>query len=288
MESGDLKIFQAVARKGSISKAAESLHYVQSNVTNRIQQLERQLQIQLFYRTNRGMTLTPAGENLLKDADRILQLLHEAQKTAQEAGDPNGPLRIGSLETAAAVHLPQFFTEYCSRCPKVQLSLSTGDTHTLVQHVLHYELDGAFVYGPVEYEDLEQVAVFQEELVLVSNKREGSLQDLLREPILYFATGCSHRRKIKNILKEEAVPAHKIIEFGTLEAIIGAVQAGMGVSFLPASAVRYFQNRKNLFLHELPEQFRDMNISFIYRSDLFLTSAFEELLNGLKALPNGR
>ncbi len=118
MESGDLKIFQAVARKGSISKAAESLHYVQSNVTNRIQQLERQLQTQLFYRTNRGMTLTPAGENLLKDADRILQLLHEAQKTAQEAGDPNGPLRIGSLETAAAVHLPQFFHRLLQPLPE--------------------------------------------------------------------------------------------------------------------------------------------------------------------------
>ncbi|UZD75936.1 LysR family transcriptional regulator [Bacillus siamensis] len=288
MESGDLKIFQAVARKGSISKAAESLHYVQSNVTNRIQQLERQLQTQLFYRTNRGMTLTPAGESLLKDADRILQLLYEAQKNAQEAGHPNGPLRIGSLETAAAVHLPQFFTEYCRRYPKVLLSLSTGDTHTLVQRVLQYELDGAFVYGPVEHEDLKQSAVFQEELIVVSNVREGSLQNLLREPILFFAAGCSHRRKIKNILKEEAVPEHKIIEFGTLEAIIGAVQAGLGVSFLPASAARYFKNRENLFHHQLPERFRDMNISFIYRRDLFLTSAFEELLNGLKALPNGR
>ncbi|MBD0406504.1 LysR family transcriptional regulator [Bacillus sp. 1021] len=288
MESGDLKIFQAVARKGSISKAAESLHYVQSNVTNRIQQLERQLQTQLFYRTNRGMTLTPAGESLLKDADRILQLLYEAQKNAQEAGHPNGPLRIGSLETAAAVHLPQFFTEYCRRYPKVQLSLSTGDTHTLVQRVLQYELDGAFVYGPVEHEDLKQSAVFQEELIVVSNVREGSLQNLLREPILFFAAGCSHRRKIKNILKEEAVPEQKIIEFGTLEAIIGAVQAGLGVSFLPASAARYFKNRENLFHHQLPERFRDMNISFIYRRDLFLTSAFEELLNGLKALPNGR
>ncbi|MFT7820504.1 LysR family transcriptional regulator [Bacillus siamensis] len=288
MESGDLKIFQAVARKGSISKAAESLHYVQSNVTNRIQQLERQLETQLFYRTNRGMTLTPAGESLLKDADRILQLLYEAQKNAQEAGHPNGPLRIGSLETAAAIHLPQFFTEYCRRYPKVQLSLSTGDTHTLVQRVLQYELDGAFVYGPVEHEDLKQSAVFQEELIVVSNVREGSLQNLLREPILFFAAGCSHRRKIKNILKEEAVPEHKIIEFGTLEAIIGAVQAGLGVSFLPASAARYFKNRENLFHHQLPERFRDMNISFIYRRDLFLTSAFEELLNGLKALPNGR
>ncbi|PIK32625.1 LysR family transcriptional regulator, partial [Bacillus siamensis] len=147
---------------------------------------------------------------------------------------------------------------------------------------------GAFVYGPVEHEDLKQSAVFQEELIVVSNVREGSLQNLLREPILFFAAGCSHRRKIKNILKEEAVPAQKIIEFGTLEAIIGAVQAGLGVSFLPASAARYFKNRENLFHHQLPERFRDMNISFIYRRDLFLTSAFEELLNGLKALPNGR
>lgn len=75
MESGDLRIFQAVAREGSITKAAQMLNYVQSNVTNRIQYLEAQLRIPLFRRSNRGMTLTPAGENLLGYADKILTLL---------------------------------------------------------------------------------------------------------------------------------------------------------------------------------------------------------------------
>ncbi|KXZ15150.1 LysR family transcriptional regulator [Bacillus nakamurai] len=277
MESGDLKVFQAVAREGSISKAAKSLHYVQTNVTNRIQQLERQLNTQLFYRTNRGIKLTAAGESLLKDADRILQLLHQAQTSAQLTDLPKGPLRVGSLETAAAVHLPKFFAAYYERYPEVNLSLSTGDTHTLVQNVLHYELDGAFVYGPVVHEDLKQIAVFQEELVLVSNERESALQNKLQKPILFLAAGCSHRQKIKSFLEEEGITTDKIIEFGTLEAIIGAVAAGMGVSFLPASACRYFKNRENIYLHELPSGFRNMNISFIYRRDLFLTAAFEKM-----------
>ncbi len=72
IESGDLKIFQAVAREGSITKAAQSLNYVQSNVTARIQVMERNLKLPLFIRTNRWMTLTPAGEILLKYANHSL------------------------------------------------------------------------------------------------------------------------------------------------------------------------------------------------------------------------
>lgn len=83
MESSDLKIFQAVAREGSITKAAQVLNYVQSNVTSRIQQLEAQLNVPLFRRSNRGMTLTSAGENLLEYADTILTLLDEAVKSTQ-------------------------------------------------------------------------------------------------------------------------------------------------------------------------------------------------------------
>lgn len=65
MEISDLKIFQTVAKEGSITEAAQILNYVQSNVTTRIQDLENQLKVPLFRRSNRGMTLTPAGENLL-------------------------------------------------------------------------------------------------------------------------------------------------------------------------------------------------------------------------------
>lgn len=93
MESGDLKIFQAVAREKSITKAADALNYVQSNVTNRIHKLESHLNTKLFYRTNRGMILTASGENVLTYANNILHLLKEAEKSAQLTEYPKGPLR---------------------------------------------------------------------------------------------------------------------------------------------------------------------------------------------------
>ncbi|BFH14280.1 hypothetical protein J6TS7_62860 [Paenibacillus dendritiformis] len=126
MESGELKIFQAVAREGSITKAAQALNYVQSNVTTRIQQLEAELKTPLFRRSNRGMTLTPAGKNLLEYADRILSLLDEAEKSARYSEHPSGPLRIGSIETAAVTHLTPLLKTYCLQYPDVQLSLRLG------------------------------------------------------------------------------------------------------------------------------------------------------------------
>lgn len=88
MESGDLKIFQAVAREGSITKAAQMLNYVQSNVTARVHKLEEDLNIRLFHRTNRGMKLTAAGENLLQYADQVLSLLDKAEKSTRMSRQP--------------------------------------------------------------------------------------------------------------------------------------------------------------------------------------------------------
>jgi DNA-binding transcriptional LysR family regulator len=82
LESGDLRVFQAVANEGSITKAAAKLNYVQSNVTSRIQQLETDLQTVLFHRHNRGMTLTSSGKSLLEYANKILGLLEEASKAS--------------------------------------------------------------------------------------------------------------------------------------------------------------------------------------------------------------
>ncbi|SPU04371.1 LysR family transcriptional regulator [Bacillus subtilis] len=90
MESGDLKIFQAVAREGSITKAAQMLNYVQSNVTARVHNLEEDLNIRLFHRTNRGMKLTAAGENLLQYADQVLSLLDQAEKSTRMSRQPKG------------------------------------------------------------------------------------------------------------------------------------------------------------------------------------------------------
>ncbi|MER0467986.1 LysR family transcriptional regulator [Bacillus cabrialesii subsp. cabrialesii] len=278
MESGDLKIFQAVAREGSITKAAQMLNYVQSNVTARIHNLEEDLNTRLFHRTNRGMKLTVAGENLLQYADQVLALLNEAEKSAKMSQQPKGPLRIGSLETTAVTHLPEHAASFLRRFPEVDLSVNTADTHNLIQQVLDHKVDGAFVYGPVEHTDIRQIPVSRDELVLISS-REGTAEDMLRQPMLFFGAGCSHRTRVKRLLEEAGVQHQKIIEFGTLEAIVRGVSAGLGTALLPKSAVDCYEQRTNVWIHQLPAAYQDLEILFIYRKDFFITNAFQRFMD---------
>lgn len=283
MESGDLRIFQAVAREGSITKAAQMLNYVQSNVTTRIQHLEAQLKTPLFRRSNRGMALTPAGENLLGYADKILTLLDEAVKSTQYSDQPAGPLRIGSIETTAVIHLTPLLAEYQSRYPDVNLSLTTGVTHALLQKVLDYELDGAFVYGPVDDPDIEHVAAFEEELVLISEPGKSDMYELLTKPMLFFDVGCTHRAKAESFLRGTGLTTYQIMEFGTLAVILDGVSSGLGVSMLPRSSIAKAEEKGIIASHRLPEEYRDLHVWFVHRHDSIYSSALTRLIQLVEA-----
>ncbi|WP_199614546.1 LysR family transcriptional regulator [Paenibacillus alkalitolerans] len=282
MESGDLRIFQAVAREGSITKAASRLGYVQSNVTARIQQLELELQRPLFHRSKRGMTLTSAGQNLLEHADKILYLLDAAQKQMINNDIPNGSIKLGSVETAAAVYLPSIMLNYRKQYPEVKLSLFSGYTNELVQKVIRYELDGAFVNGPIQHPELDQFPVFQEEIVLISEPGSGDLTQVLNKPLLFFGVGCYVRERFESWLKEEGIPVPEIMEFGTLEAIIGGVAAGLGTSILPRSTVRKWEAEGALRVHDIPKKYSRATVYFIYRRDHFFTCAFTKFVEQIK------
>lgn len=278
MESGDLRIFRAVAEEGSITRAAQRLQYVPSNVTGRIRQLEEGLQTPLFIRSNRGMELTPAGERLLGYARQILNLLDEAEKSVQAEDAPRGPLRIGAIESAAAAHLPGRLAAYYARYPHVSLSLATGNSRVLMQQVLDRELDGAFVYGPVPHSQLEQIPSYDEELVLLSEAGAASLQEQLQKPMLILSTGCTHRSRVERLLAEAGVQHPQIMEFGSLEAVLGGVASGLGVALLPRSNTVQIPNGKNIEALTLPESYREVVVYFIYRRDVPLSSALRAFL----------
>ncbi|HXZ07142.1 MAG TPA: LysR family transcriptional regulator, partial [Paraburkholderia sp.] len=105
MDVADLKVFEAVARHGSMNRAAVELHTVQSNVTARIRALEREVGVALFQRHVRGVSLTPAGQRLVPYAARIAKLVADARLAALDDGAPNGALALGTLETTAALRL---------------------------------------------------------------------------------------------------------------------------------------------------------------------------------------
>src|SRR5437588_8998943 len=151
MELSDIQTFAAVARTGGITRAAEELNTVQSNVTQRIKALEAEIGTPPFERHSRGMALTGAGKRLLPYAQRMAALSHEAVLAARDDGEPKGPLAIGSMETTAAVRLPPLLAEFHLRFPAVRLRLRTATPADLVAGLLDGSFDSAFVYGPIEH-----------------------------------------------------------------------------------------------------------------------------------------
>ena len=115
--------------------------------------------------------------------------------------------------------------DYHRRYPNVKLSLITGHRADLVRALNEYELDGAFISGPLDYPDFDEIRAFDEELVLISEPTEA-LRDLLTKPRCSLARRY-HRKRLEQWLHEEKVGPMNIMEFGTLEAIMGGVAAGL-------------------------------------------------------------
>lgn len=287
MDLQALKIFQSVAELGSISQAARELNYAQSNITTKIQQLEANLQTTLFYRHNRGTTLTSKGEVLLSYTDELFQLLEEMKKVMSDDQTPKGPLMIGSMETTVAVRLPALLSTYYHEYPAVDLTIKTGPTEQNVQDVLQYKLDGAFVAGPIEHSNLAYKTVIEEELVLVTDTIHppfSSIKEIQNRTVLVFRKGCSYRARLEDWLHHEGVIPEKIMEFGTLDGIIGCVSAGLGISLLPKSVVAKYVQVGQIRQHSIPNRFGKVKTIFIYRKDKYMSTS---LVKFIEMLSNG-
>ncbi|MCR6631043.1 MAG: LysR substrate-binding domain-containing protein [Magnetospirillum sp.] len=155
----------------------------------------------------------------------------------REAVGEGGMLRLGSLETAAAVRLPTLLAAFHQNHPKVTLTLSTGTTEEQMQAVLDRRVDFAFVVGPVRHDRLDGVPVFSEELVLAAPAGIRAVEAANTKAMLVFRSGCAYRVRTEAWLRARGEPPRRIMEFGTLDGLLGCVAAGMGVSLLPRSIV---------------------------------------------------
>jgi DNA-binding transcriptional LysR family regulator len=281
MDISDLKVFEAVSRQGSMNRAARELHTVQSNVTARIHALERELGVSLFQRHARGVALTPAGERLLPFVGRMIQLLADAQAAAQDNGVPSGTLLVGSLQTTTALHLSAWLPHFAKTYPAVRLVLTTGTTRGLLDEVIACRLDGAFVAGPVNHPDIVQEVVFREELALVTSSSIRSPEALMGVADLktiVFQIGCSYRQRLESLFADMGIVTAKPLEFGSLEAIVSCVSAGVGVTLLPKALVASARQDGRVAVHELPAERSQVDTVFVRRSDGYLSSAMSALL----------
>jgi LysR family transcriptional regulator, cell division regulator len=281
MDAGDLRVFEVVARLGVMSKAAAELKTVPSNVTTHIRQLEEKVGVPLFRRHTKGVALTPAGERLLPYAMKIARLFEKAKSVVEDDGNPKGTLKIGSLESTAAYRLAPLISKFGTAFPAVDISLKTGTNLRLIEDVLSYDLDGAFVCGPLNHSELNQSVVFYEELMIataVGRKRFGSVSETGQLKILVKGEGCAYRKRFEDMLLRRGVNFSRN-EFGTLDAIIGCVAAGLGETLLPKTILAPAVKAKRISAHPLPAADAKVETLFIQRSDTFASRAMTAFMS---------
>ena len=257
MDLADLEIFRSVVQAGGVTRAAERLNRVQSNVTTRVRQLEADLGVQLFIREGKRLHLSAEGKLLLDYADRLLGLAQEAREAVQDAR-PRGRLRLGSMESTASVRLPVPMNEYLSRYPDVSLELRIATPRELAPAVRDGELDAALVAEPIPDAPFEKIPLFDEELVIIAAAKHPPIKspkDVNGQPVLAFEPGCPYRQRMEGWFAGSGEMSDRVIETSSYHAILGCAVAGMGISMVPRIVLRTFPDAKLLSVHAVPAQF---------------------------------
>ena len=284
MDIQDLKYFCAAASEGSLSKAAQKLHYAQSNLSTKIMHLEQELGTPLFYRNNHGVTLTPKGELLFKYATNLINLAEETLAAVKDDTTAHGMLKIGSMESTVISYLSRFLAKFHEKNPQVTVMAESGTTETILQKVLEHKLNGAFVAGPIKHPELFVKQVQMEKLCLIVSKNsvpEGNAQAALAQPLLVFPHGCSYRKALEHWMREEGLTAGKIYEFNTLSSVLASVSAGLGAAMFPESCIKQYSQYESLTVLDVPEQYALAPTVFIYRKDSFLSGAMCSFINAI-------
>ncbi len=266
MQLKSLEIFLAVVEHGSFSMAAQHLYTVQSNITNHIKKLEQELDCELLSRQN-PILVTSAGQDLLHYASKILAL-HQQCKAHFLDHEINQdiPIKIGSMETAATMRLPELFHFIFQKYPDIQLNLQTAPTRDLIDFVQQSKIDCAFVAHTDPIPNLYCLHVWTEKLLLVCSQKLAlklDRNDLQKVKFIGFKQGCSYRHIIELFLQDYQLPASQILEMNSLDGMLNCVLLGMGCAILPEKFVLNSQYFHQLKCFELSDHLAISNTYFI-------------------------
>ncbi|MDA1258409.1 MAG: LysR family transcriptional regulator [Chloroflexi bacterium] len=249
MNIAQLSTFVAVVETGSLTSAARRTGVTQPGVTRQMQRLEAELGVALLERLPTGVRATREGEQLLTYAQEALSGYGTLLAAIQDPGAPlEGRLRIIASTTPGEYLVPELATGFSDRHPAVTTEVFVADTTAVIDEMLERRWDIGFVGRPADHRRLACTAVATDEVVLavpanhaLARKRQVSLADLAGERIIEREGGSGTRLTVQDELDRLGLkfPAYVAsMVLGSAHAIVSAVDAGLGVGFVTARALK--------------------------------------------------
>lgn len=239
-----LESFVEVARRGNVSRAADALYLTQPAITARLKSLERDLGIELFVRTHRGMKLTDAGRAFLPYAERTLATVDEGRQlmTNLKQGT-TGALLIAAAPAVSTYLLPGILRAFRTTHPRVRLGVRTGHTEEVLDLVLRGEAHIG-LGRPIRNADVELIPVVEDEMVLVVSARHAfasrgkvRMDELVEERLILFDRTSSYHELTSSLFRNAGIVPASTLELDNVEAAKKMVQQGLGIALLPRMAL---------------------------------------------------
>lgn len=240
MDIKPLRYFQAIADANSFTKAAEQLHVAQPAISMAIKKLEAELDLTLFHRHERQISLTDEGKKLLQHSRRILQAIDDARLEMEELkGLTQGEVRVGIPSMLGSYYFPPILMAFRHRYPELDLSVIEGGTWQLQQMLERGELDLAIIVADVLPQEL-QARTFLREQMLVTVAKDHPLaqqtvvsyDDFFREELVMFKEGYFHRKVVDRLAARTECTPNISFETNLIPLIKAIVNQGFGISTL--------------------------------------------------------
>ena len=230
------QVFEAAARLGGYTRAAETLHLSQPAVSMQIRQLEEQVGMPLFDQIGKKVHLTDAGRALYQHAQNILAQVHEAQLELEEMrGVRRGQLNI-TVASTANYFAPQLLAAFCQRYPEVKISLDVSNLEHILALLNEADKDIAIMGRPPEASDLVAHPFMENPLVVIASpnhplakERNIPLARLAQESFISREEGSGTRMAAERFFDTAGTRLSTAMEMSSNEAIKQAVQAGLGL-----------------------------------------------------------
>lgn len=276
-----LRLFEAVASRLSYSRAAEQMNLTQPAVSMQIQQLEAELGLQLLVKTGKRVSLSQAGEEMLRQARRVLnqvQIAEEAMAAFHVAEGANGGLLHLGVVATAHYFAPALLMAFAAQWPGVKLKLTVDRRETILAMLQDHQLDVAIAGYPPSEADVEAETFAQNPHCIVASAQHPLAQkrrihwDALRdEPFIFREPGSATRQFFEHLLQAQSLQVKVSMELSGNETIKQAVMAGMGISFLSAHTFQIELEAGKLAVLDMDDMPKMLDWCLLHRRDTSLT-----------------
>lgn len=247
-----LKVFYTAAKQKNFSETAKILHLSQPSVSLQIRQLEESLNVRLFDRTTKKISLTPVGKLLYQHAEKILEMITKTEKEIALLSESiHGDLKIGASLTIGEHVLPYVLGNYLKEYPKVNIKLKILNSEQIIEKLTNEEIHLGFIESMISYPDFTQTPFQEDELVIIASTKYSHIlidgynqitpNDLFMLPIILREQGSGTRQVIEEHLRNNRLNPENlniILELENTESIKSAVESGMGISIISKSAIQ--------------------------------------------------